>query len=272
MRPFIKAVAAAALLLGGASAPNLTYAQTLKVGGTGAVTELLRQLASAFAAQSGIALEVIPSLGTGGGNAAVADGVIGLSVAGRDLKEKEVAKGLRIAATLRTPFGLVTSRPGPDNLDSEEIAELYRADKPAWPDGAPILIILRPVDESDNLVLASLFPGMAESIEHMRGRPDISIAATDQDNAEAAEKTEGSLVGATLTQVTTEKRDLRFVAIDGVAPSLENVADGSYPYEKTLYLVVPTELSPEAVAFLSFIETDAGEALLRDAGVLAGAP
>ena len=272
MQRFIKALAAGVLLLSAAAAPNLAYAQTLKVGGTGAVTELLRQLAPAFSAQSGIALEVIPSLGTSGANSAVADGVIGLSVAGRDLKEKEVAKGLRVATTLRTPFGLVTSRPGPDNLNIDEIAGLYRADKPVWPDGTPILIILRPVDESDNLVLASVFPGMAESIEHMRGRPDISIAATDQDNAEAAEKAEGSLVGATLTQMTTEKRDLRFVAIDGVVPSVENVANGSYPYEKTLYLVVPAEIGPEAAAFLSFIETDAGEALLRDAGIVAGAP
>ena len=106
----------------------------------------------------------------------------------------------------------------------------------------------------------------------MRGRPDISIAATDQDNAETAEKIEGSLVGATLTQMTTEARDLRFVAIDGAAPSLENVANGSYPYEKTLYLVVPAVISPEAAVFLSFIETDAGKAQLRDAGIVAGTP
>ena len=230
MRPFINAVAAGVLIFGAAAAPTLACAQTLKVGGTGAVTELLRQLAPAFTAQTGIVLEVIPSLGTGGANAAVADGAIGLSVAGRDLKEKEVAKGLQVATTLRTPFGLVTSRPGPDNLNSDDIAGLYGADKPIWPDGTPILITLRPVDESDNLVLADLFPGMAEAIEHMRSRPDISVAATDQDNAEAAEKIEGSLVGATLTQMTTEKRNLRFVAIDGAAPTLENVANGSYPY------------------------------------------
>jgi len=201
---------------------------------------------------------------------APAVGAIGLSVAGRDLKEKEVAKGLQVATTLRTPFGLVTSRPGPDNLNSDEIAGLYGADKPIWPDGTPILITLRPVDESDNLVLADLFPGMAEAMEHMRSRPDISIAATDQDNAEAAEKIEGSLVGATLTQMTTEKRNLRFVAIDGAAPTLENVANGSYPYEKSLYLVVPAEIGAEAAAFLTFIETDAGKAQLRDAGIVEG--
>ena len=246
-------------------------AEVLKVGGTGAATEMLRQIAPAFEAETGITLQVIPSLGTSGANAAVADGALDISVGGRDLKKKEAEIGLTVAATFRTPFGLVTSRPGPVGLKSAEIANLYRADKPLWPDGTPVLIVLRPADESDNVLLGNLFPGMSEAIKHARGRNDLSLAATDQDNAEMAEKTKGSLVGATLTQMTTEKRNLRFLAIDGVAPSLENYENRSYPYAKTLYVVVPSQVRPEASAFLSFIATPAGEALLRKAGIVAGA-
>ena len=84
-------------------------AATLKVGGTGAVTELLNQIGPAFEAETGIVLEVVPSLGTSGAKAAVADGVLGLAVAGRDLSAKETARGLTVAAILRTPFGLATS-------------------------------------------------------------------------------------------------------------------------------------------------------------------
>lgn len=258
-------------LLSALATLNPASAETLRIGGTGAVTEVLRQIGPAFEAETGIPLQVIPSLGTSGGNAAVADGVLGISIAGRDLKKKEAEKGLTVAATLRTPFGLVTSRPGLESLKSAEIAELYRADRPSWPDGAPVLVVLRPVDESDNLVLGELFPGMSEAIKHMRTRSDVSVAATDQDNAEMAEKTKGSLVGATLTQIMAERRNLRFVAIDGVAPSLESYKNGTYPYGKTLYLVVPAKVSPEAAAFLAFIATPAGEALLRKAGIVAGA-
>jgi phosphate transport system substrate-binding protein len=245
-------------------------AEILKVGGTGAATEMLRQIAPAFEVETGVELQVIPSLGTSGANAAVADGVLGISVGGRDLKKNEAEKGLTVAATFRTPFGLATSRPGPDSLKSAEIADLYRADRPSWPDGTPILIVLRPADESDNAVLGKLFPGMSEAIKHARTRSDLSVAGTDQDNADMAEKTKGSLVGASLTQITTEKRNLRFVAIDGVPPSVESYENGSYPYAKTLYLVVPAKISPEAAAFLSFIATPAGESLLRKAGIIAG--
>lgn len=249
---------------------SLASAETLRIGGTGAVTEMLRQIGPAFKAETGITLEVIPGLGASGGNAAAADGMLGISVSGRDLKEEETAKGLTVAARVRTPMVLMTSRLEPDGLKREDIAAIYAADKPTWPDGSPIRIILRPAGESDNLVLVSLFPGMADAMEKARERPDLSVAGTDQDNADAAQEIEGSLIATTLTQMLTEKPDLRFLTIDGVAPTLANYENGSYPYGKTLFLVVPAEISAEAASFLSFFAAPEADALLREAGIVAG--
>ena len=243
---------------------------TLKVGGTGASTELLRQLASPFEADTGIVLEVIVGLGTSGANNALADGKLGLAVSGRHLRDGEAARGLKEVAGFHTPFGLVTSREEPQSLKRSEIAGLYRSDHPLWPDGAPILITLRPVDESDNATLGEFFPGMTEALVHLRKRADLSIAATDQDNADIAERVKGSLTGASLTQIVSEKRNLRFVSIDGVAATLENYQNGSYPYDKPLYVIVPPAVSPEAEALIAFLAKPATEALLRRAGVVAG--
>jgi phosphate transport system substrate-binding protein len=249
------------------TAMSLSMAQTLKVGGTGAATEVLRQIAPAFKNDSGITLVVVPSLGTSGAHNALIDGKLGLAVSGRDLREKETARGLQVVATFRTPFGLVTSHPAPDPLKSTEIAALYRSDKPLWSDGTPILLTLRPADESDNIVLGGLFPGMAEALQLLRKRRDLSIAATDQDNADMAEKAKGSLVSATLAQILAEKRNLRFVPIDGVAPSLETFETGSYPYGKSIHLVAPAAPSPEAKAFTAFLSSPAGVALLRQVAI-----
>jgi phosphate transport system substrate-binding protein len=246
------------------------WGESLKIGGTGAVTELLRQMGPAFTADTGIALEVVAGLGTSGGNNAVADGKLGLAFSGRELRDKETARGLKVALVLRTPFGFVTSRPGPDNLKKSEIVTLLRADRPLWPDGTPILIHLRPADESDYIVLGELFPGMTEVIQQLRKRRDLSVAATDQDNADMAEKAKGSLTAATLTQIVAERRNLRFVSIDGVAPSLASYLDGSYPYSKLLYVIVPSTISPEAQAFLAFLARPAGAELLRRAALIAG--
>ena len=240
----------------------------LKIGGTGAVTELLVQLAPAFQVETGIVLEVIPLLGSTGAINATAAGKLGAVFSGRDLTATEKSRGLGVATTLLTPFGFVTSRTSSENLKRIEIVELYRADKPVWPDGTPVLIHLRPVAESDNIVLGQLFPGMTEALGHLRTtRRDLTIAATDQDNADLAEKNNGSLAGASLTQIVTEARRLRFVSIEGVTPSLENYRNGSYPYVKKLYLIVSSMISPEAAAFIAFLEKPAVRELLKAAGV-----
>ncbi|MPZ29596.1 MAG: hypothetical protein GEV13_01125 [Rhodospirillales bacterium] len=255
----------------GATMAGPVAAEELKIGGTGAVTDVLRALAADFTAQTGIALAVLPSLGSSGANSAVADGKLGLAVSGRELRDKEKARGLQAVGSLRTPYGFVTSRPGPDGLASTDIVGLYKSARPLWPDGMPVLIVLRPADDSDNEVVAALFPGMADAIAQLRKRRDLSVAATDQDNADMAERMKGSLVGATFTQIKAEKRNLRFVAIDGVMPSLEAYLDGSYRYGKLLYLIAPATPSAEAKAFIDFLAGPAARSRLRDLGLVAGA-
>ena len=263
-----RALQAIALAIGVAMAADPASSQTLRIGGTGAVTALLEQMGPAFKADSGVVLDVVHGLGTSGAINAVADGKLDLAFSGRPLRDKETARGIQVVATVRTPFGFVTSRPGPDNFEKAGIVKLFRADKPAWLDGTPVLIHLRPSDESDYVVLGALFPGIAEAFKQLRKRPDLSVAATDQDNADMVERVKGSLTAATLTQILTEKRNLRFISIDGVAATLENYLNGTYPYGKPLYLVVLAAPSPAAQAFLAFLAKPAGAAMLRSAALI----
>jgi phosphate transport system substrate-binding protein len=245
-----------------------SMAEVLKVGGTGAVTEVLMQLAPAFRAETGVDLQIVPGLGTTGGNNALADGKIGVSFSGRPLRDTEKANGLKVAIAFRTPFGFVTSRAGPDNFRKSEVVSIFLADNPRWPDGAPVLITLRPVDESDNIVLGEMFPGIGDAFVSLRKRRDLSVAATDQDNADVAEKNKGSLTSATYVQIVSERRRLQFVSIDGVPPTLENYRNGSYPYSKDLFAVVPPLVSSEAAALIAFLGGQSGRRRLEAAGLL----
>ena len=177
-------------------------------------------------------------------------------------------KGLRVGLVMRTPFVLATSHPNPNGLTRAAVVEAFSTHTPAWGDGSPIRIILRPRSESDTALLGKLFPGLASAIEDARKRPDVPVAATDQDNVEMAERTPGSLVGSTLTQMRMEKRNLRTIAIDGVAPSLEAFERGDYPYGKELYFVLPSAPSPLAERFLEFLRSPEGQRLLRDAAMI----
>jgi phosphate transport system substrate-binding protein len=252
----------AAVLLGG----GVARAELLRMGGNGAVTAMLPEVFAAFARGEESKLEVIPGLGHGGGMRAATDGLLDVAIASRPLNSQELAQGLTSVLAFRSPFGLVTSRPGAGGFKSSEIAELFRSTKARWPDGSPIRIILRPKAVTDSLVLAGLFPNMTAAIEQARHRPEVPIAASDQDNTQLAEQVAGSLAAAALTQIMLERRNLRFVSIDGVEPSLESLERGSYPYQRTMYFVLPAKRGAAAERFIAFLRSAEGNAALRASG------
>lgn len=244
-------------------------ADTLRAGGLGATTQLLPALFASFAEkQSGNAIEVIPSLGSSGGLTALAGGALDIAVSGRPLNAEELKQGMRVVVTVRTPFVMVTSHNKPNGMKSAEIAEIYRAQKSTWADGSPLRVILRPKSDTDTPILGGMFPDMVSAIEAARARHDVPVAATDQDNADAAERIPGSLASSTLTQIKTEQRRLRLVSIDGVTPTLEALESSAYPFSKTIYFVLPAKKNPAAESFVTFLCSPAGQAALRDGGNL----
>lgn len=257
----------AALWLSFVLSPAHAEPAELRAGGTGAATELLHRLAAEFGKETGYRTQVVASLGTTGGLLALADGHLDVAVAGRALKAEEQAKGLRVALVVRTPFVLATSHRAPSGLASADVVRAFADPGVSWADGTPIRVILRPRSESDVTLMTSLFPGLVGTMEKARQRPDIPVAATDQDNADLAERTPGSLVGMTLTQLLLEKRDLRTVAIDGLDASRANIANGTYHYTKLLYFVTREQPGEVAAAFLRFLDTAAARDLMAGAFV-----
>lgn len=248
--------------------PFAAAAETMQVGGTGAAQAIFEQLGALFTKQTGIAVEVIPHLGSSGGIRAVGDGTLDVGVSGRGLKPDEVAKGLSVALTLQTPFVLVTSDKRPNGLARTEVAAFYRNAKAAWADGTPLRPVLRPKSDSDTTVMSELFPGWEAAAEDARKRPEVATAATDQDNADVAERIPGSLTGMTLLQFNTEQRRLRLVVIDGVEPSLGAFEAGSYPFEKKLFVVVTGQPNATRDRFLAFLRSAESRKVFREAGAL----
>jgi len=245
-------------------------AEPLRIGGTGGAIGLMTRIAKPFAERSGIVLEVVPSLGSGGGIGAAAEGAIDVAVAGRALSDAEKAQGLTEAALIRTPFVFATSSHGPTAMTAAEIVGVFANPVATWPDGTRIKVILRPRAEDDNAVMARYFPGIGDGLAAARARGELPVATTDMDNAALAEGLEGSFIGATYTQWLTERRDLRLVAIDGVAPALDALESGRYRYEKMLRIVVRAPPTAAVQAFLRFLHSDAGVQALRDGGCLPG--
>ena len=194
-------------------------------------------IAPAFTVATGIEMEILPSLGSSGALRAVADGAIDVAVSARNLTAEEVGRGLEADEFGRTALVFVTSKAKPNGWRSVDLARIFKFELKTWEDGTRINIILRPKSDTDTALMNKIFPGMQEAIEQARKRPDVPVAATDQDSARLAENLTGSFAVAGLSRIVTEKRNLRLVPIDGVEPSLANLEHGTYLFEKQFYLV-----------------------------------
>jgi phosphate transport system substrate-binding protein len=243
-------------------------ADTLRVGGTGGALDMVGHVGAAFTSAGGDKVDIALSLGSNGALRALADGVLDIAVTARPLTSEETKPGFAIVPVARTPLVFATSYRGPDDFASADLARIFASSKPTWRDGSPIRIVLRTRLDADTMLISDLFPGLREAIAMARQRPDLPVAATDQDNTKLAEALQGSLIVAGLSQIEMEKRDLRYLKINGATPSIANLESGAYPYEKMFYLVLPARRSAVAQRFLDFVHTGKGRMALRESGTL----
>ena len=255
-----------ALLFGSASGAS---ADEMRVGGTGAAHGLMERLGAAFSASHpGDTIEVVPGLGSTGGISALADGVLQIAVSGRTLKDAEKAKGLEAAPLVDTPFVFVSNHAKAQSLTKADVVAIYDGALSKWPDGKEIRPILRPKSDAAAAFVVASFDGMQAAMDKLRQRPDVPIAATDQDNLEAAQRTPNSFAGMTLLQFTTERPRLRAIALDGVEPALEPMEKGAYPLKMRLHVVTKAEPPAVAQRFLAFLRSPEAAKIVRENGAV----
>jgi phosphate transport system substrate-binding protein len=95
------------------------------------------------------------------------------------------------------------------------------------------------------------------------------VGMTDQEAADLIQKIPGAFGATTLSLVISEKRPVHVLALDGIVPSVRTIADGSYPYSKTLYFVTRKNPPLEIRRFIEFVRSQAGAAILMKNGQMA---
>lgn len=267
VRFFGLAVTAATLAAGLSWGSAGAAQETVRVGGTGVGLALSRAIGDALhAANPDINTEVLPSLGTPGGLNALAAGAIDVSIAARALKDSERAAGARPAACLTTAVVFATSRPAAPGIALAQLPDIYSNPAPVWPDGQQLKVILRSPAGSENPYLARLVPGMGQALAAAFKRMDVPVGATDQENADLAQRIEGSFAIMTLLQIKAEGLRMTPLAVGGVMPEPATIADGSYPLPIDICFVVPPQPTAGAVAFVEFVRSDAGREIIRRHG------
>ena len=262
-----RAIALILSCLAGAAWAGPVGAETIRVAGMGGAVEGMRLAGEAFQKthpQTNVA--IVPGLGSRGGLKALQAGAVDVVVSGPPAPAVE--PGLLSVEFGRTPIIFATGslRPGA-GVTMADLVEIYSGRKTAWPDGSRLRVILRPNGDSDTVVLRALSPAMNRAIDDGFNLPGVKIAATDQDAADAIGSIPGAFGMSTLLHVRAEARQLTPLPVAGVAPGLAALANGSYPYAKTLYLVRRGEASVAVQQYLGFLASPAGRELLTGIGL-----
>ncbi|WP_050767431.1 PstS family phosphate ABC transporter substrate-binding protein [Aurantimonas manganoxydans] len=252
------------IVLGLLALGTTASAEPLRIGGTGVALGGMRLLAEAFVeTHPDTEIDVLPSLGSSGGVKALLAGAVDLAVSSRALKEAETEKGAigRLYAT--TPLAVVTSiGTDADAVTTPELAQMYAGTLSEWPSGEAIRVVLRPESESDTQILRALSDDMAAAVDGALTRPGLVSATNDQENAETLERLPGSVGVVAMGQIRTEGRKLKVLELDGIRPTPGATDARSQRLVKSLYIVTTSATSPAAGAFVDFVFSPEGQAIL----------
>jgi phosphate transport system substrate-binding protein len=254
-----------------ALAPARGDAETLRVSGTGTALGPLRQVARAFEqAHPGQSVKILPSVGSAGAIQAVAEGAIEAGFTGRPLREGERREELLVLELARTPFLFAVGPRVPiSSITAVELARIYRGELTAWPNGERVRLVLRPRADVDTLLVRAISPELDAAVQAAQGREGLLLAATNQDCDQALARTPGAIGPSTLAQLKTEKGLPRPIAWNGVAPTLANLENRTYPLQKPIFLVIRANPAPAVRRFVEFLGTAEARRILERTGTLA---
>jgi phosphate transport system substrate-binding protein len=242
-------------------------AETIRISGTGGAMVTMRILGEAFRKKNPrIRVEMMPGIGSSGSVKAVLAGRLEIGLCGRSLTGEERDLGAMETKYAKTPFVFAVNRTLKlTGMTLDGIAGIY-AGKRDWEGGKRIRLVLRPPEDSDIPILKKMSPSMSAAVDTALRRRGMIVATTDDDAADAIAGVPGAIGGTTLPLVLSRKRTLRVLALDGIVPSVRTMADRSYPYSKTFYMVTRKNPTAAVLRFIDFVRSPEGAAILSRYG------
>ncbi|EXJ14954.1 PstS family phosphate ABC transporter substrate-binding protein [Imhoffiella purpurea] len=254
------------------AAPVAHASEAMLIGGTGGALGTLAHLLTAYRSlHPDSELELLEtSLGTGGGIRALTDGRLAIALAARDLTESERASGIRVHPFARTPLVFVTQPAVEEKgLTIRTLSEIYRGLRTTWSDDSHCRPVMRPSTDSDTMVIRTLDPELARSVDIAVRRSDLLVPLTSQENLDTIARIPGAFGYAPYAQLSSENRDLPILAFEGEEPIRDGRANRAYALWTDFSLVTRPAPPPEVSRFVDFVYSGRGRAIIQSEGNLA---
>jgi len=115
-------------------------------------------------------------------------------------------------------------------------------------------------------MLLNIGPDMEQAVKSAHQREGMKIAITDEESADAIQSTSGAVGTSMLSLIVSEMRPLQALSIKGIVASVKSIADGSYPWFKSYYVVTKADSSPSSRSFVEFVLSARGRQFLSTLG------
>jgi phosphate transport system substrate-binding protein len=238
------------------------HAGDLAVVGTGDGIDLLRAVGAAYTAEHPeTSVLVPPSVGSGGGIAAVNSDKEVLARVARPLSDSEKDAGLVATPIFRLPSAFfVHPSSGVAQLTYQQLADVYSGKVTNWKDvgGADrrIRVVRREDQDSTLLVLRQSMPGWNDLVITEKSK----TAVTTQECSNTVKEVEGAIGFGPFTRAL--ESDLVVLKIQGRYPT-----DRDYPSAVTLAFVhKPATVTSEAKSFIGYANAEKARMVLTRMG------
>lgn len=248
---------------------HFANAEELIISGSGNPEFVLGELAKVFNTQQSIHRVVIPrSTGHAGAVRDVSENVTSLGRVGRPLSESEAAKGLIYVPLGRDAIAIATgSGVAVRAISSEQLKAVFAGKITDWSElggaRAPIRVIGKESTDAVRRQISAQYRDMVFA-------DSVKIVHLDTYLIELLDRYPSSFTIINRSALGACKSKVGVMAFEGVEPTIENIANGSYPLVVEYGFVHKAGgPSPAGKAFIEFVQSPEGRKILRKHGVLA---
>ncbi len=238
------------------------HAGDLSVVGTGDGIDLLRALGAAYTADHPETNVIVPpSIGSGGGIAAVGSNKEVLARVARPLSDSEKEAGLVATPVFRLPSAFFVHRSaGVSSLSTTQLADIYSGKITNWRDvggqDLRIKVVRREDQDSTLLVLRQSMPGWKDLAITDKSK----TAVTTQDCIDTVKEVAGAIGFGPFTKAL--EMELTVLKIDGHYPT-----DARYPSAVTVAFVhKEATVTTDAKGFIGYVKAAKAKTVLTSMG------
>jgi phosphate transport system substrate-binding protein len=234
----------------------------LRIVGTGDGMEQLRALGSAYTADHPDTVVIVPpSIGSGGGIAAVGAQKELLGRIARPLTEKEKDLGLTEVQIFKLPTAIYAHKSAQvSDLTFDQLARIFAGEIVNWKEvgGADlrIKVVRREEEDSTLLVLRATMPGWSDLKITSRSK----MALTTQESFDTVRKVQGAIGFGPFSKFLGS--DLVVLRLEGMEPT-----DRNFPSTNTIsYIYKNDTVTKEALSVIEYASSEKAKSFLSRIG------